>query len=180
MLKSAETAQDRAKHFSLVLNGKAAAKANRHAVLYSKKGLLTKVEGLDGLSNHLGVKRDKLQETFEAYNKGAKAGKGEFGRSVFPAGHWPIEWNEDFYVGTVTPVIHYTMGGIAIDSDARVLSKANESFPGLYAIGEASGGVHGDNRLAGNSLLECTVFGRHVGLNIAIQKPPTLQVSRAV
>jgi len=36
--------------------------------------------------------------------------------------------------------------------------------------GEASGGVHGDNRLAGNSLLECTVFGRHVGLSLPIQE----------
>jgi len=167
-----------------VLNAKAAAKVDRHATLYTKKGLLTKVEGLKGLATHLGVEMKKLQETFEAYNEAAKMGKDEFGRKVFPAGHWPIEWNEDFYVGTVTPVIHYTMGGIAIDADARVLSKANESFPGLYAIGEASGGVHGDNRLAGNSLLECTVFGRHVGLTLPIHTeadhaqrvsaPPTL------
>jgi len=158
------------RNFALVLNGKTAAKCDRHAVLYSKKGLLTKVVGLDGLAAHLGVQRSTLQETFEAYNEAAKKGTDSFGRTVFPAGSWPIEWNEDFYVGTVTPVIHYTMGGIAIDTNARVLSKANKSFEGLYAVGEASGGVHGDNRLAGNSLLECTVFGRHVGLSLPIQQ----------
>jgi len=158
-----------ARHFSLVLNGKAAAKVDRHATLYSKKGLLTKVNGLDGLAVHLGLKREQLQETFQAYNEAAKIGKDAFGRTVFPAGHWPIEWNEHFYVGTVTPVIHYTMGGIAIDTDGRVLSKANETLPGLFAVGEASGGVHGDNRLAGNSLLECTVFGHHVGKILPIR-----------
>merc|ERR1711920_632487 len=73
------------------------------------------------------------------------------------------------YVGKIVPVIHYTMGGIAIGTDGRVLTEANASpIKGLYAIGEASGGVHGDNRLAGNSLLECTVFGHHVGLTVPI------------
>jgi len=72
-------------------------------------------------------------------------------------------------VGQVVPVIHYTMGGIAIDTDGRVLADVNGSaIPRLYAIGEASGGVHGDNRLAGNSLLECTVFGHHVGLSLPL------------
>merc|ERR1712107_450818 len=76
------------------------------------------------------------------------------------------------------PVIHYTMGGLAIDVDGRVLSaKDGTPISGLYAAGEASGGVHGANRLAGNSLLECTVFGRRVGMSVPIlkqlsEKPP--------
>eukprot|EP00435_Cladocopium_sp_Y103_P018312 s3759_g4.t1 len=69
----------------------------------------------------------------------------------------------------VVPVIHYTMGGIAINVEGQVLDKDQKVIPGLYAIGEASGGVHGDNRLAGNSLLECTVFGRHVGMALPIR-----------
>jgi len=143
--------------------------ADRHSTLYSKKGLLTKVNGLPGLAAHLKVDEKQLAETFEAYNKAAEKGLDRFNRSVFPAGHWPIESTEQFFVGYVTPVIHYTMGGIAIDTDGRVLREAdNETIPGLFAAGEASGGVHGDNRLAGNSLLECTVFGRHLGLSLPI------------
>jgi flavocytochrome c len=168
MLRSANStglSGQRSRQFSIVLNGKAAAMADRHATLYSKKGLLKKVTGIDGLAAHLGMKVETLWETFEAYNVAAYSGQDSFGRKVFPNGHWPVERSEDFYVGTVTPVIHYTMGGIAIDTDGRALSKAtNSAIPGLYVIGEASGGVHGDNRLAGNSLLECTVFGHHVGL----------------
>merc|ERR1712232_1136447 len=68
------------------------------------------------------------------------------------------------------------MGGIAINTEGRVLSAADgQPINGLFAIGEASGGVHGDNRLAGNSLLECTVFGRHVGLTLPIRKQVSLE-----
>jgi len=115
------------------------------------------------------VSVDALHKTFGDYNEAAKAGHDAFNRTVFPAGHWPVEEDEEFLVGFIVPVIHYTMGGIAIDPDAHVLSESDEQpIPGLYAIGEASGGVHGDNRLAGNSLLECTVFGRHVGLTLPV------------
>lgn len=55
----------------------------------------------------------------------------------------------------VSPAAHYTIGGIATDLDGR------STLPGLYAAGEcACTGVHGANRLASNSLLECIVFGR--------------------
>jgi len=156
--------------FSLVLNGKAAKMADRHVTLYTKKQLLKKVRGLKGLVTHLGVNLEVLKTTFAAYNRAAEAGLDEFNRTVFPADHWPIEHDEDFYVGQVVPVIHYTMGGIAIDTDGRVLANSDGSaIPNLYAVGEASGGVHGDNRLAGNSLLECTVFGHHVGSSLPLR-----------
>jgi L-aspartate oxidase len=59
----------------------------------------------------------------------------------------------------VSPAAHYAIGGIVADLDART------SVPGLYAAGEcACTGVHGANRLASNSLLECLVFGRRAGL----------------
>merc|ERR1711934_598867 len=52
------------------------------------------------------------------------------------------------------------MGGLAIDERSRVLDPKNNPIPGLYAAGEVAGGVHGNNRLGGNSLLDCVVFGR--------------------
>jgi L-aspartate oxidase len=59
----------------------------------------------------------------------------------------------------VSPAAHYAIGGIVSDLDGRTL------VPGLYAAGEcACTGVHGANRLASNSLLECLVFGRRAGL----------------
>jgi L-aspartate oxidase len=71
------------------------------------------------------------------------------------------DWGIDIFSEPVpvTPAAHYWMGGIVTD-------KFNQtSIPGLYAVGEtASTGVHGANRLASNSLLECLVFGAQMGL----------------
>jgi aspartate oxidase len=55
------------------------------------------------------------------------------------------------------PVLHYQNGGLVIDEDAQT------TLEGLYACGEIAGGTHGRNRMMGNSLLECTVFGRRAG-----------------
>ncbi len=55
------------------------------------------------------------------------------------------------------------MGGIVVDEDARVLDTDGSPIPGLFAAGEAIGGVHGRNRLGGSSLLEAVVFGRIAG-----------------
>jgi len=63
----------------------------------------------------------------------------------------------------MTPVLHYTMGGLEIDPEARVLVRGGAPLPGLFAAGEVAGGVHGANRLGGSSLLGCVVFGRVAG-----------------
>jgi succinate dehydrogenase / fumarate reductase flavoprotein subunit/L-aspartate oxidase len=55
------------------------------------------------------------------------------------------------------PVLHYQNGGLVIDTDAQT------TVEGLYACGEIAGGTHGRNRMMGNSLLECCVFGRRAG-----------------
>jgi L-aspartate oxidase len=55
------------------------------------------------------------------------------------------------------PVLHYQNGGLVIDTDSRT------TVDGLYACGEIAGGTHGRNRMMGNSLLECCVFGRRAG-----------------
>ena len=67
----------------------------------------------------------------------------------------------------ITPVIHYCMGGLEIDEDSAVVSQSGKAIPGLYAAGEVAGGVHGNNRLGGNSLLDCVVFGRVAGKHCA-------------
>jgi succinate dehydrogenase / fumarate reductase flavoprotein subunit/L-aspartate oxidase len=55
------------------------------------------------------------------------------------------------------PVLHYQNGGLVIDTNAET------TLEGLYACGEIAGGTHGRNRMMGNSLLECVVFGRRAG-----------------
>ena len=62
----------------------------------------------------------------------------------------------------VGPTCHYVMGGIEVDPDT-----AAASTPGLFAAGECSGGMHGSNRLGGNSLSDLLVFGRRAGLGAA-------------
>merc|ERR1719441_27357 len=59
------------------------------------------------------------------------------------------------------------MGGLEVDVDSAVLGPTGKAIPGLYAAGEVAGGIHGNNRLGGNSLLDCVVFGRVAGLHCA-------------
>lgn len=74
----------------------------------------------------------------------------------------------EVYVGEVTPVVHFTMGGAQINENSQVVQAQGEPVAkGLYAAGEVSGGVHGANRLGGSSLLECVVFGRTAADHIA-------------
>ncbi len=72
----------------------------------------------------------------------------------------------------VYPTLHYQNGGLKFD----VMGET--SIPGLYAAGEVTGGVHGENRLAGNSLLDVLVFGRIAGRNAAFYAKDRSQEGR--
>ena len=61
----------------------------------------------------------------------------------------------------IYPTLHYQNGGVVIDADCQ------STVPGLYCVGEVSGGIHGRNRLMGNSLLEIICFGRRAGEHAA-------------
>lgn len=77
---------------------------------------------------------------------------------------------KDSYEFLVTPALHYCLGGVAITSRGHVLKRNGSLVPGLFAIGECSGGVHGENRLAGNSLLDCLTFGLVTARTLCSQK----------
>jgi succinate dehydrogenase / fumarate reductase, flavoprotein subunit len=62
----------------------------------------------------------------------------------------------------IGPTCHYVMGGVEVDPDTQA-----SLVPGLYAAGEVGGGMHGSNRLGGNSLSDLLVFGRRAGLSAA-------------
>ena len=62
----------------------------------------------------------------------------------------------------VGPTCHYAMGGVRVDADSTATT-----VPGLFAAGEVAAGLHGANRLGGNSLSDLLVFGRRAGLYAA-------------
>ncbi|HEA26188.1 MAG TPA: FAD-binding protein, partial [Ectothiorhodospiraceae bacterium] len=64
----------------------------------------------------------------------------------------------------VYPTLHYQNGGVVINTDGQT------NIPGLYCVGESSGGIHGKNRLMGNALLEIISFGRRAGKHAAEHK----------
>lgn len=68
----------------------------------------------------------------------------------------------------VRPTVHYSMGGIPVNTDGQVRSSADSLIDGFFAAGEcACVSVHGANRLGSNSLLECVVYGRRTGATLA-------------
>ncbi|EFO27367.2 hypothetical protein LOAG_01110 [Loa loa] len=135
---------------------------------YAKiKGFFKQLDTLEEVANYMGIESSKLKATLDEYNKHAHSTlskEDKFGKKIFPVAleHPP------YYVAIITPAVHYTMGGIKIDKDAAVYNEfSGKPFKGLLAAGEVTGGVHGRNRLAGNSLLECVVYGRIAGHNAA-------------
>ena len=76
-----------------------------------------------------------------------------------------------FYSTRMKLAVHYTMGGVRINSKANVLDRSGRVIEGLFAAGEVTGGIHGSNRLGGNGIADAFVFGRIAGINA-----PTFQL----
>ncbi|EGY15184.1 osmotic growth protein [Verticillium dahliae VdLs.17] len=152
---------------TLVLDPGACEAAGSHLGFYLFKGLMEKKK--------VGELAPNMIEAVDRYAEVVASGQDkEFGRSSF--GHWRLQpgktnREEVVCVAKVTPIVHFTMGGAAFDAEARVLRRGTggvlEPIEGLWAAGEITGGVHGDNRLGGSSLLECAVFGRTAGRQAA-------------
>jgi len=141
------------------------------AALAAEKGVAVSVFGeTHDAHNQAAKKTEKDPEggNLPAYPSGkswheasGKTGPGKkFYHNIIPGSQVKTE---PFYVAIITPVIHYCMGDFEIDTDSAVVDATGKAIPGLYAAGEVAGGVHGNNRLGGNSLLDCVVFGRVAG-----------------
>ncbi len=154
--------------FTLVLSSQAAKAGGEHLGFYTWKKLMRPCKGVTELATYMGVSMETLKESIEKYRLQAIDGSDQFGKTVFPNSFPENLEDEEFFAGQVTPVLHYCMGGLTTDSQGRVLDENKKAIMGLYAAGEVVGGVHGDNRLAGNSLLECLVFGTIIGNKIVI------------
>ncbi|KAI6382693.1 hypothetical protein MCOR25_000504 [Pyricularia grisea] len=146
---------------TLLLDSGTCEATSGHLGFYMFKGLMAKkkISDLD----------ETTRQTLRDYSAVAAGEKPDpFGRKAF--GHWSLkgedaDGDKEVCVGQVTPITHFTMGGAAINDKAQVLSytAAGKPIKGLWAAGEITGGLHGDNRLGGSSLLECVVYGRIAG-----------------
>lgn len=118
----------------------------------------------EDLARTLDMDPATFKATLDTYNSAQAAKKdAEFGRPDMPR---PVKTGPFIAIG-VRPGVHYTMGGLAINTKAQVLDKDGKPIPGLYAGGEVTGGVHGANRLGGNSISETITFGRIAGAEAA-------------
>ncbi len=127
---------------------------------YKKAGLLIEAASIEELAEQIGINDEELQKTIDVYNGYFKAQEDkEFDRRVLAG-----ELKEGpFYAVEVAPAIHHTMGGIKINTNAEVINNSGNIVEGLFAAGEATGGVHGGNRLGGNAVADITIFGRIAG-----------------
>ncbi|CAE7613769.1 osm1 [Symbiodinium sp. CCMP2592] len=173
--------------FRLCLNRAASDEIIWHCKHYTGRGVMKYYNSGDDLAKDMGIPLSVIEKAHEdhyqaakmmekdpeggkwpAYPSGkcwdeasGKTGSGKkFYHNIIPGS---AVKSEPFYVAIITPVIHYCMGGLLIDTDSACVGSNNLAVPGLYAAGEVAGGVHGNNRLGGNSLLDCVVFGRVAG-----------------
>merc|ERR1719408_1153975 len=173
--------------FRLCLNKAASDEIIWHCKHYTGRGVMKYYGSGEELAKDMGVPVSVLEETHQQHYDAAKKTEKDPDGGSFPAYPSGKSWDaasgptgsgkkfyhniipgsavatEPFYVAIITPVIHYCMGGLEINAEGGVLNTAGQAIKGLYCAGEVAGGVHGNNRLGGNSLLDCVVFGRVTG-----------------
>jgi fumarate reductase flavoprotein subunit len=132
---------------------------------YEKMGFVVEGETIEALAEKINVPADQLKNTLETWNNAVKDKKdGEFGRTTGIDNDLSAA---PYYAIKIAPGIHYTMGGVKINTNTEVLNKDGKAIPGLYAAGEVTGGLHGQNRIGGNSVAEIIIFGRQAGVQSA-------------
>ena len=140
-----------------------------HAVEFQNwidNDLLYVADTLEEAANHFGLDAQAMIKTIEAYNESIRDGLDEdFNKtsSLQPVAVGP------FYIQKVVPSSHHTMGGVQINTRTEVISAEGQVIPGLYAAGEVVGDIHGTNRLGGNAITDCVVFGRIAGQNASAE-----------
>ena len=129
-----------------------------------KNGIVNKCASLEEVAAVMHCPVSNLGDTVMAYNFDAASGKdSQFHKTtVLQQINLP-----PYFVGKEKLAVHYCCGGLKCDAKARVLDIYEEPIGGLYVAGEASGGIHGKNRMGGCSLVVCVVFGRIAGKEAA-------------
>lgn len=125
---------------------------------YISTGITVQGDTIEDLAEKIGVDPKTLSETLSSWNKYvADKNDPDFGRTT---GMDHDLSQAPYYAIKIAPGIHHTMGGVHIDTSARVIDKDGNTIPGLFAAGEVVGGVHGGNRIGGNAVADIVVFGK--------------------
>lgn len=125
---------------------------------YEKSGLVKKGDSIDTLAKEIGVDAKVLEKTVTIWNDSVKDKKdSDFGRTTAMDNDLS---KGPYYAIKIAPGIHHTMGGAKINAKTEVLTEEGKVVPGLFAAGEASGGLHGKNRIGGNAVADIIIYGR--------------------
>lgn len=128
---------------------------------YDHIGLVTTGQTVAELAEEIHVEKQALQQTVKDWNVAVDNQDDKwFARTT---GMERDISDGPFYAIHVAPAVHYTMGGVAINHKTQVLNEKDQVINGLFAAGEVAGGLHGNNRIGGNSIAETVVFGRQAG-----------------
>ena len=107
----------------------------------------------------------RLRDTLENWEKSVRAhNDSDFQRPILSQ---QLPFKAPFYAIQIQPAVHYTMGGVRINTKTEVMNAQQEVIHGLFAAGEVTSGLHGDNRVGGNSIAETIVFGQQAGRQAA-------------
>jgi len=129
-------------------------------------GSLKKFDTLEALAKAYDMPVSAFVEQVQRWNSFVEKKKDdELGCMIFKDARPQV--NGPFYACRLWPRVHHTMGGLAINEKAQVISFDLKPIPGLFAAGEAVGGVHGAVRLGSCAMAECVVFGRIAGKTVA-------------
>ena len=157
-----------AKHSAYLIFDKDIRSRVKAIEFYDSIGLVEHGSDLKELAEKINVPADKLEATVNNWNQMVAAGKDtDFDRKT---GMERKISEAPYYAIHIAPAIHYTMGGIHIDSRTRVIDGNGDIIPGLLAAGEVAGGLHGNNRIGGNSIAETVIFGIQAGREAFLEK----------
>ena len=127
---------------------------------------MKKFERIGEIAEFYKIPVASLRDTVERFNSYVAKGCDEdFGKPILSNSE-PLD-NPPYFCVRLWPKVHYTMGGILINSKAQVIDLTNQPMKGFYAAGEVTGGVHGACRLGSCAIADCLVFGRIAGKNAA-------------
>lgn len=134
-----------------------------------ERGVVFEFKTLEDLAKKFNIPVEALKQTIAEANKAVDTKKDPIGRPV-NAKAKKLE-NGPWYVARMSPKIHHCMGGLYTNEKAQVYHVQGHLIPGLYAAGEATGGVHGAVRLGSCGTADALINGRIAGKQAAAQKP---------